>query len=180
MKHGIFNIKHSNNLRLITLCLIRMEICSKTVYSAFFNPFSSSVFFRERWYSLCVFPTKSKSRPSLLIKQRGKTIVLPLRWSLTTLVFRWRQRNLPKSVLHVQSFVLLITFAFCIFSARFHHCRCRGCSTSQNRSRYKTISLKNCRFKEKRATKTTSAGTHRLKGLSLKTCIQKNILISSS
>ena len=154
--------------------------CTKIVYSAFFNPFSRSVFFRERWYSLCVFPTKSKSRQSLLIKQRGKTIVLPLRWSLTRLVFRWRQRNLPKSVLHVQSFVLLITIAFCIFSARFHHCRCSGCSTSQNHSRYKTISLKNRRFIEKRATKTTSAGTHRLKGLSLKICIQKNILISSS
>ena len=116
IKHGTLNIKHSNHLRLFTLCLIRMEMCSKIVYSAFFNPFSRSVFFRERWYSLCVFPRKSKSRPSLLIKQRGKTTVLPLRWSLTRLVFRWRQRNLPKSVLHVQSFVLLITIAFCIFS----------------------------------------------------------------
>ena len=42
---------------------------------------------------------------------------------------------------------------------------------SLNHSRYKTISFKNRRFNEKRATKTTTAGTHhyRLKGLSLKT-----------
>ena len=81
-------------------------------------------------------------------------------------------------MLYVQSFVCLLLLLF-VFS-RFHHCRCRGCSISQNHSRYKTISLKNRLFNEKRATKTTTAGTHdRLKGLSLKTYIQKNTLISS-
>ena len=62
IKHGIFNIKHSNHLRLITLCLIRMEICSKTVYSAFFNPFSRSVLFFVKGGTLYAYFRRNGSR----------------------------------------------------------------------------------------------------------------------
>ena len=41
----MLNIKHSNHLRLFTLCLSRMEMCSKIVYSAFSTPFLVQFFF---------------------------------------------------------------------------------------------------------------------------------------
>ena len=62
-------------------------------------------------------------------------------------------------MLHVQSFLLLISSAFNI--SRSRSCRRRGRSTSQNHFQYASISLKNRRFDEKRATKTTSVGTQR-------------------
>ena len=45
------------------------------------------------------------------ILQIKTTVALPFQSSLTMLVVQWWQRNLPKSVLHVQSFSLLI-FSF--------------------------------------------------------------------
>ena len=51
--------------------------------------------------------------------------------------------------------VLLLIFS------RSRSCRRRGRSTSQNHFQYASISLKNRRFDEKRATKTTSVGTQR-------------------
>ena len=41
----MLNIKQSNHLRLFTLCLSRMEMCSKIVYSAFSTPFLVQFFF---------------------------------------------------------------------------------------------------------------------------------------
>ena len=102
IKHGTLNIKHSNHLRLFTLCLIRMEMCSKIAYNAFFNPFSRSVFFSGK----VVLSMRISDEIEVVTIAIDKTTILEVRRSsLTTLVFRWRQRNLPKSVLHVQSFV---------------------------------------------------------------------------
>ena len=43
------------------------------------------------------------------ILQIKTTVALPFQSSLTMLVVQWWQRNLPKSVLHVQGFSLLIS-----------------------------------------------------------------------
>ena len=65
------------------------------------------------------------------------TIALPLQSSLAMLVMQCQTRNLPKSVLHAQSF-------FLIFSFSFSH-RCCGCTrlansiTTQNNPWYAMI-----------------------------------------
>ena len=55
IKHGILNIKHSNHFRLFTLCLSRMEMCSKIVYSAFSTPFLVQFFSGKVVLSLRIF-----------------------------------------------------------------------------------------------------------------------------
>ena len=107
-----------------------------------------------------------------------KTTILEIRRSHSTSMkfdnvsLSMTAKKSAKKCTACSKFCLLINFGF-VFS-RFPHCPCRGCSTSQTHSRYKTISLKNRRFDEKRVTKATSPGTHEtLKGLSLKTCIKK-------
>ena len=53
-------------------------------------------------------------------------IAIPIKFDKVTR--STRQRNLPNSVLRVQSFVCLLLSLF-VFS-RFPHCPCRDCSTS--------------------------------------------------
>ena len=151
-----------------------MEICSKIVYSVFSTPFLVQFFFSGKVVlSMRISDEMEVSTIAIdktTILRLDDRIALPMKFdnfSRST-----RQRNLPNSVLRVQSFVCLLLSLFVFF--RFPRCTCRGCSTSQNHSRYKTISLKNCRFDEKFATKATFPSTHeRLKGLSLKAYIKK-------
>ena len=68
------------------------------------------------WNSSWVFPTKSKSQFTInekMIFEIRPTITLQS--SLTMSVVWWWQRDLAKSLLHVQSFCLLIRWCFFIF-----------------------------------------------------------------
>lgn len=56
-------------------------------------------------------------------------ITLPLRSSLTASFVLWRQRNLSKRVLRVQSIFFLTELTFLLVFFRFRHGR-RGCSSS--------------------------------------------------
>ena len=78
------------------------------------------------------------------------TIELPFRPSLTTLVVRKRQRNMPKGVLHIRQFSFCLTKPVLFSLPRFFR-RCRGCTNSVvalSRKNFlcNRISLKNQRF----------------------------------
>ena len=78
-------------------------------------------------------------------------LLLVFHSSLTTLVVQWRQRNLPESAMHFQSFVLLI-FSFLLSTL----------VALQHKKSFDMwrIRLKNRRFDGKRATKSTFAVNH--------------------
>ena len=85
------------------------------------------------------------------------TIALQFQSRLTSLVVQWRQRHLLEIALHVQS----ICFAFFLVWRRGHDCAelvvALPRKTILDMRRFR---LKNPRFDGKRATKSTSAGTH--------------------
>ena len=114
------------------------------------------------WASVSVLVFNSdestKSRRSPLVTEarilRIKTMIallLVFPSSLTTLVGQWRQRNLPESSMHFQSFCIAY------FLVSVEHA---SSVTTQKIFWYVRISPENRRFDGKRATKLTSAVNH--------------------
>ena len=104
-------------------------------------------------------PRRSFLMKQPCILQLRATMALPLWSSFTRFVLGLRRRDLPKSVLHdgIAGYNFLI-FSFPSSSWLF---RLFSSVIMRNKPCYSKISSKNRRFDEKRAPKTTSAGTHR-------------------
>ena len=78
---------------------------------------------RTLWDSLWVISNETEvtatAMEETMISKNGHHIAFRSSFTLLVIVVPWRQRNLPKSVLHIQSFSLLL-FYFLICQHRVH------------------------------------------------------------